>query len=424
MANRARWLVRLRRRLVKSAAVLVKLAGLDGSGDPGRWNEMSGTDRVTASRNRPSEKRSFVIFEQRRRRVVLSLAIGFVFGHGSSMVAQNPPPERVVLPEQEPEDRTTDAPEAPIVVDACSSDAIVGYELPSIGRAYQRETVGFSLQVRDEVIPYRLMSISTLPDEPVEIEVVLGHRGKQYNACASGGELIRLDSDEWVWWPEKPGIQSVYVTEGDTKEIIKLQMLVLEPYSGEDVFHGYRVGKYEAISLRGNPKYEMPPGLLRVTPDMLDLWLSPHFQLRQFLCKQESDFPRFILVHSRMLSKLELLLEKVNAAGIEASSFAVLSGYRTPHYNRAIGNKTRYSRHVYGDAADIYIDRDGDGHMDDITGDGRVTRKDAEKLASIIEDSYDRIWYKPFIGGLGIYGPKPHRGPFVHVDTRGSRARW
>jgi len=33
-------------------------------------------------------------------------------------------------------------------------------------------------------------------------------------------------------------------------------------------------------------------------------------------------------------------------------------------------------------------------------------------------------WYQPFIGGLGIYGPKPHRGPFVHVDVRGFRARW
>ena len=30
----------------------------------------------------------------------------------------------------------------------------------------------------------------------------------------------------------------------------------------------------------------------------------------------------------------------------------------------------------------------------------------------------------PFVGGLGIYGPAPHRGPFVHVDTRGEPVRW
>jgi hypothetical protein len=27
-------------------------------------------------------------------------------------------------------------------------------------------------------------------------------------------------------------------------------------------------------------------------------------------------------------------------------------------------------------------------------------------------------------GGLSTYGPKPHRGPFIHVDTRGTEARW
>ena len=49
------------------------------------------------------------------------------------------------------------------------------------------------------------------------------------------------------------------------------------------------------------------------------------------------------------------------AAGIDASTFRILSGYRTPFYNRSIGNETHYSRHVYGDAADIYVDEDGDG---------------------------------------------------------------
>ena len=29
-----------------------------------------------------------------------------------------------------------------------------------------------------------------------------------------------------------------------------------------------------------------------------------------------------------------------------------------------------------------------------------------------------------FDGGLGVYGPASHRGPFVHIDLRGYRARW
>ncbi|WP_376696195.1 hypothetical protein [Wenzhouxiangella sp. EGI_FJ10305] len=32
--------------------------------------------------------------------------------------------------------------------------------------------------------------------------------------------------------------------------------------------------------------------------------------------------------------------------------------------------------------------------------------------------------FERLIGGLGLYGPRSHRGPFVHVDARGNAARW
>ena len=57
----------------------------------------------------------------------------------------------------------------------------------------------------------------------------------------------------------------------------------------------------------------------------------------------------------RLLLKLEMMLEKVNAAGYRCDTFQVMSGYRTPHYNMAIGN-VKYSRHVWGGAADIFVD--------------------------------------------------------------------
>jgi uncharacterized protein YcbK (DUF882 family) len=66
-----------------------------------------------------------------------------------------------------------------------------------------------------------------------------------------------------------------------------------------------------------------------------------------------------------MLIKLEALLEAANANGWEAKSFYVMSGFRTPYYNSSIGNDTSSSRHLYGGAADIWIDNDGDGQMDD-----------------------------------------------------------
>jgi hypothetical protein len=152
--------------------------------------------------------------------------------------------------------------------------------------------------------------------------------------------------------------------------------------------------------------------------------VTPHFQLHQFQCKQAGGFPKFIIVKEKMLLKLERLLEEVNRRGIDAKTFAVLSGFRTPQYNAAIGNPTSYSRHAYGDAADIFVDEDGDQRMDDLDGDGRETVADARVLATIVEDLVGDDTFGDFVGGLGLYGPKPHRGPFVHVDTRGFRARW
>ncbi|MBU1650670.1 hypothetical protein KKA00_00500, partial [bacterium] len=95
-----------------------------------------------------------------------------------------------------------------------------------------------------------------------------------------------------------------------------------------------------------------------------------------------------------------------------------------PYYNKAIGN-VKYSRHVWGGAADIFIDENPvDGMMDDINGDGSHTYKDAEILYNIIDDLYGKAWYKPFQGGLGWYRKTNSHGPFVHVDVRGFRARW
>jgi acetyl-CoA carboxylase carboxyltransferase component len=59
-------------------------------------------------------------------------------------------------------------------------------------------------------------------------------------------------------------------------------------------------------------------------------------------------------------------LQALNEAGRTVERFVVMSGYRTPFYNAAIGN-VPYSRHVWGGAADIYIDdAPRDGEMDDL----------------------------------------------------------
>ena len=78
---------------------------------------------------------------------------------------------------------------------------------------------------------------------------------------------------------------------------------------------------------------------------------------------------------------------------------------------------------MYGDAMDIYIDNDNNGSMDDLNRDGRVDIADARVLAAAA-DRVERK-YPSLIGGIGVYRARPgaHNG-FVHIDTRGFRARW
>lgn len=311
--------------------------------------------------------------------------------------------------------------------DGCGLVQVSDLDLPArtSDGEYSNGTASFSVQVLDEVIPYKLMSIFVLPGQKIELEAVFGDRASRFSTCASGGTLEQKGKDRWTWRaPDRRGQTMLHISDLHRGETIVLRAFVLDPYASEDRLEGYRIGAYEKVPLYNNPVYNVPKGLLRVDQGMEDLWLSPHFQLRQFLCKQAGGYPKFAIVRPRMLLKLEFLLEKVNQKGIDALTFAVLSGFRTPFYNASIGNRTKYSRHTYGDAADIYIDRDGDQRMDDLNGDGRSDYRDAQVLAKIVEGHRESTWYQPFVGGLGVYGPKPHRGSFIHVDTRGFRARW
>ncbi|MGZ8854072.1 MAG: D-Ala-D-Ala carboxypeptidase family metallohydrolase, partial [Thermoanaerobaculia bacterium] len=104
--------------------------------------------------------------------------------------------------------------------------------------------------------------------------------------------------------------------------------------------------------------------------------------------------------------------------------FTIMSGYRTPFYNSMIGNETSYSRHVYGDAMDVYIDTDHNGAMDDVNGDRKIDANDAKfllKVAESVDQSRDWGWLK---GGAGVYKANKAHGPFLHVDARGYVARW
>jgi hypothetical protein len=284
---------------------------------------------------------------------------------------------------------------------------------------------GFAVKFKDEVSPYRVMGLFVMPGDTVPLEAVLTDTLSRYTAEAGAGQLERSGPSRWRWIaPQEKGVSAIVVRDSTSGETVALHAFVMVPHPAGTTIDGFRVGRYESRALRGDPGYVRPRGLVEVTEANRGTFVAPHFTLGQFVSKQPGGYPKYLILRERLLLKLEMLLEEAAKVGLPVTTFRIMSGYRTPYYNRFIGNQTRYSRHLYGDAADIYVDEDGDGVMDDLSGDGRVDLEDARVLANVVERLVPSSWYRPFEGGLGLYPGNRAHGPFIHVDVRGHRARW
>jgi uncharacterized protein YcbK (DUF882 family) len=189
----------------------------------------------------------------------------------------------------------------------------------------------------------------------------------------------------------------------------------------------YRVGYWpeEKGRLRSEA-YENPEGFIEITRENQLMLVSAHFRLRDFVTHdQENVWPKYIVLREPLLDKLELVIQDLEKHGFRAGGMQILSGFRTPEYNLALGDESgraRDSRHQFGDAADVIIDNDGNNRMDDLNRDGRVNFGDARVILAAVE-RVERA-YPDLVGGVGLYHSGGPRGPFAHIDVRGSRARW
>jgi hypothetical protein len=228
-----------------------------------------------------------------------------------------------------------------------------------------------------------------------------------------------------------PGIWNVLLrARGEVRRVPNLTVLSMVPLSEK---RSGRIGQYLIGSwpheTGGTPRseaYRPPRGMVRVTPETLDLPVSRHFLLRHFVTKgQENVWPKYVLISPRLLDKLELTIDELNRSGTPVERVGVISGFRTPSYNAGggdTGGRGALSRHMYGDAMDWFVDNDGDGRMDDLNGDGRVDTADGRVIIQAAERVEAR--YPDLVGGLGLYAPTGAHAGFVHIDTRGYRARW
>ena len=121
--------------------------------------------------------------------------------------------------------------------------------------------------------------------------------------------------------------------------------------------------------------------------------LSPNFRVREFACKDGSD-PIFVD------DELVALLQKIRDHFGKAVN--INSAFRTASHNAKQKKSSKYSQHLYGKAADIWI-----------------AGVSVDALAAYAETLL------PNRGGIGVYPPKAGRaGGWVHVDTRPEKSRW
>jgi hypothetical protein len=189
---------------------------------------------------------------------------------------------------------------------------------------------------------------------------------------------------------------------------------------------GYHVGFWpaELHAVRAGA-YDNPAGFVEVTAENTNVAVSDHFRLGDFATHDGAPLPKYIVLREALLDKLELVLTELQIRDVPTQRVEVLSGFRTPAHNFALGDasgRARESRHQYGDATDLIIDADGDGRMDDLNRDGRVDVADVR----VIESAVDRVElaHPELAGGLGLYREMGPSGPFAHIDVRGTRARW
>ena len=121
--------------------------------------------------------------------------------------------------------------------------------------------------------------------------------------------------------------------------------------------------------------------------------LEKNFTLSEFRCKDGSDIPESLMVNVQKLAKnLQVLRDYLGVP------IRIISGYRSPKYNRRIGGARR-SQHMQARAADIKIK-------------GMTPKEVKRVIVKLIGEGTMAT------GGIGLYRT------FTHYDTRGWNARW
>lgn len=277
--------------------------------------------------------------------------------------------------------------------------------------------------------------VTILPGERFPLRA-LSPGGKQTAVTwrAKGGTVAYGDKMA-VWTaPLEPGAYALTGTGlvAGRQMTRTLQFIVTVPTSNVKggKLNGYPIGNYPKgfgpkttsslaqVANRGvredDPRYVVPHGFVELTRDTARVPLSSHYTVGDFQGKDGAVAgKKYLFVEPRLVEKLERLIATLNGAGYPCGKLEIMSGFRSPQLNKAIGNVTSLSRHTYGDAADVLAqDFNRDGKVDVV--DGQILLAAVTKLDKETD----------LVGGASLYSPGSGHGYFVHTDTRGSLVRW
>lgn len=121
--------------------------------------------------------------------------------------------------------------------------------------------------------------------------------------------------------------------------------------------------------------------------------LTENFSLHEFRCRDGTDVPDEYMDNVRELAEnLQVLRDKIG------KPITVISGYRSPEYNKKIGGARR-SQHMFARAGDLIVK-------------GMTPDEVKAEIVQLIKEG------KMKKGGVGLY---TH---FTHYDVRGFNRRW
>lgn len=183
-------------------------------------------------------------------------------------------------------------------------------------------------------------------------------------------------------------------------------------------------------------KYQVPEIFYRVDRETANLYISPRFTLGDFDLNFDylpNVYPQYMPLDLKLVDKLELLLDRMEAAGYDVSRVEMLAGYRSPvfnsEYKRAdeeFSLTEEFSQHLYGRAVDMILDSVGDGKLDDLNQDGKIDIQDARVIMKFVDaiDQEALEGKNELLGGAGVYyrhdiPDREIQTPYIHIDTRG-----